>query len=58
MKVKFFSQASYDAWLATDPDFSKITDFAACNLPGVVSLPELAACTYFVADNRLKKLRA
>jgi hypothetical protein len=56
-KVEFHSQARYDLWLASKPDFSRITDFRAYNLPLVTALPDMPAVTDFVADKRIKALR-
>ena len=50
-KVECYTRAKYDLWLASNPDFSEITDFYAYNLPGVTALPDMPACTYFRADN-------
>ena len=50
-KVEFRSQAKYDLWLASKPDFSRITDFVVYDLPLVTALPDLPAVTYFRADN-------
>lgn len=50
-KVEFYSQEEYDLWIASKPDFSKITYFRAYNMPGVTALPELPACADFLADN-------
>ena len=50
-KVEFYDQAKYDLWLASKPDFSRITDFVAYNLPLVTALPDMPAVTYFRADN-------
>ena len=30
-KVEFYDQAQYDLWLASKPDFSRITHFVADN---------------------------
>ena len=50
-KVEIYSQAKYDEWLASKPDFSKVTDFRAFNLPGLTALPDLPAVTDFWADS-------
>ncbi len=55
-KVEFYSQNKYDLWLATNPDFSKVTDFWAYNLPLVTALPDLPAVTDFWAYNRINKM--
>ena len=52
-RVEFYTQAKYDRWLASSPDFSRVTDFVAYNLPLVTSLPDLPAVTYFRADNHI-----
>ena len=56
-KVEFYSQQKYDIWLATNPDFSRITKFRAENLPRVTALPDMPAVTEFRADSRLTKIR-
>ena len=50
-RVEFYTQAEYDAWLASNPDLSQITDFRANNLPLVTALPDLPAVTDFWANN-------
>lgn len=47
MKVEFHTQADYDCWLATNPDFSKVTAFKAIDLFLVEELPDLPSCTEF-----------
>jgi len=56
-RVEFYTQAKYDAWLASNPDLGRITHFRAFNLPGLTALPDLPAVTYFRADNAIRKLR-
>ncbi|MFE3839524.1 hypothetical protein, partial [Pseudogemmobacter sonorensis] len=51
VKVEFYDQARYDEWLASQPDFSRITTFWADNLPGLTALPDLPAVTTFRAYN-------
>ena len=48
-KVEFYDQAKYDLWLASKPDFSRITSFRAYNLPLVTALPDMPAVTYFLS---------
>jgi len=58
-KAEFYTQAKYDLWLASKPDFSRITYFRAFDLPLVTALPDMPNVTYFRADNRLSaKLKA
>lgn len=56
-RVEFYSQAKYDQWLASNPDFDQITYFRAFNLPGVTALPDLPAVTDFWAGKELMALR-
>ena len=56
-KVEVYSQAQYDLWLASKPDFAAVTDFWAENLPGVTALPDLPAVTTFRADAAIRKPR-
>ena len=55
--VEFRTQAQYDLWLATKPDFSRITHFWADNLPLVTAMPDMPNATYFRADKHLTALR-
>ena len=56
-RAEFYDQAKYDAWLASNPDTSQITNFWAFNCPGLTSLPDLPAVEVFGADNAIRALR-
>ena len=50
-RVEFYSQREYDIWLATNPDFSRITHFWAYNLSLITALPDMPAVTHFWVYN-------
>jgi hypothetical protein len=50
-RVEIYGQEKYDLWLASKPDFSRITYLRVINTPGLTALPDLPAVTYLWVEN-------
>ena len=45
-KITIYGQEQYDLWIASKPDFSRLTEVWFINLPLMVTAPDMPAATY------------